>query len=124
MKKKVLAAVILLAVAAAVLCLVLLRPGSTPAGVKILVDGEERQEFFDSTLLTRWDKGAEGLPMEFFISVKAAKQDPFSASAQNELILQLLQSGAIDAKRAVKHMTFEGKDQLLKEMTDDTISKD
>ena len=41
MKKKALTAVILLAVAAAVLCLVLLRPGSTPAGVKILVDGEE-----------------------------------------------------------------------------------
>ena len=41
MKKKTLAAVILLAAAAAVLCLVLLRPGNTPAGVKILVDGEE-----------------------------------------------------------------------------------
>ena len=41
MKKKTLAAVILLAAAAAVLCLVLLRPGNTPAGVKILVDGEK-----------------------------------------------------------------------------------
>ena len=92
--------------------------------VTVLHQGEERTEYFDSSWLTRRDKGYEGLPMEFFISVKAAKQDPFSASAQNELILQLLQSGAIDAKRAVKHMTFEGKDQLLKEMTDDTISKD
>ena len=84
--------------------------------VTILVDGEERQEFFDSTLLTRWDKGAEGLPMEFFISVKAAKQDPFSASAQNELIVQLLQAGAIDPKRAVELMSFEGRDQVLKNM--------
>ena len=41
MKKKALASVILMTAAAAILCLVLLRPGSTPAGVKILVDGEE-----------------------------------------------------------------------------------
>ena len=54
--------------------------------------------------------------MEFFISVKAAKQDPFSASAQNELIVQLLQTGAIDPKRAVELMSFEGRDQVLKNM--------
>ena len=83
--------------------------------VTVLVDGEERQELFDSALLTRRDKGAEGLPVEFFISVKAAKQDPFSASAQNELILQLLQAGAIDPKQAVAFMTFEGRDQILKD---------
>ena len=41
MTKKALAAVILLAVAAAVICLVFLRPGSMPAGVKILVDGAD-----------------------------------------------------------------------------------
>lgn len=41
MKKKALAAAALLAIAAAVLCLVFLRPGSAPAGVKILVDGAE-----------------------------------------------------------------------------------
>ena len=57
--------------------------------------------------------------MEFFISVKAAKQDPFSASAQNELILQLVQAGAIDAKRAVELMHFEGKDQVIKSMKND-----
>ena len=87
--------------------------------VTVVVDGEERQELFDSDLLTRRDKGAEGLPMEFFISVKAAKQDPFSASAQNELILQLVQAGAIDAKRAVELMHFEGKDQVIKSMKND-----
>ena len=84
--------------------------------VTVLVDGAERTEYFDSTWLIRQDKGYEGLPMEFFISVKAAKQDPFSASAQNELIVQLLQAGAIDPKRAVELMTFEGKDQILKGM--------
>ena len=57
-----------------------------------------------------------GMPIEFLISVKAAKQDPFSASAQNELIVQLLQGGAIDPKRAVELMSFEGRDQVLKNM--------
>ena len=86
--------------------------------VTILTDGEEKTEYFDSAWLTRQDEGYEGLPMEFFISVKAAQQDPFSASAQNELILQLMQAGAIDPKRAVKLMMIEGKDQILKEMND------
>ena len=84
--------------------------------VTVVVDGEEREEHFDSALLTRRDEGAEGLPMEFFISVKAAKQDPFSASAQNELIVQLLQMGALDPKRAVELMSFDGKEQVLKKM--------
>ena len=90
-----------------------------PRPVTILVAGEERTEWFDSSFFTRRDQGYEGLPVEFLISVKAAKRDPFSASAQNELILQLLQSGAIDAKRAVTLMNFEGRDQLLKSMQDD-----
>ena len=80
------------------------------------MNGEERTEYFDSALLIRMDKGYEGMPMEFLISVKAAKQDPFSASAQNELIVQLLQTGAIDPKRAVELMSFEGRDQVLKNM--------
>jgi hypothetical protein len=88
--------------------------------VTVLVDGAERTEYFDSTWLIRQDKGYEGLPMEFFISVKAAKQDPFSASAQNELIVQLLQAGAIDPKRAVELMSFEGKDQILKSIQNDS----
>ena len=41
MKKKALAAGILLILIATVLCFVLLRPGTRPSGVKILLDGEE-----------------------------------------------------------------------------------
>ena len=81
--------------------------------------GAGRTEYFDSTMLVRKDEGFEGLPMEFFISIKAAKQDPFSVSAQNELIVQLLQTGAIDAKQAVEVMNFEGKDQILKLLYND-----
>ena len=82
--------------------------------VTIQVLGEDRTEYFDNSLFLRHDEGYEGLPMEFFISIKAAKKDPFSVSAQNELILQLLQTGAIDAKQAVLVMDFEGKDDILR----------
>ena len=84
--------------------------------VTIVENGQEKEERFDSALLTRWDRSVAGMPIEFLISVKAAKQDPFSASAQNELIVQLLQAGAIDPKRAVELMSFEGRDQVLKNM--------
>lgn len=84
--------------------------------VTIMVQGLEKTEYFDSSIFVRQDEGYEGLPVEFFISIKAAKQDPFSVSAQNELILQLIQTGAIDPKYGVELMTFEGKDQLLRLM--------
>jgi len=84
--------------------------------VTFMMLGLERTEYFDSSLFVRQDEGHEGLPVEFFISVKAAKKDPFSVSAQNELILQLIQSGAVDPKYGVDLMTFEGKDELVKLM--------
>ena len=82
--------------------------------VTIYEDGEAQEVLFDSAMLTGTRNGTEGLPLEFYISVKASQQDPFSASAQNELILQLLQAGAIEPKQALEMMIFEGKDQLLK----------
>ena len=84
--------------------------------VTIMILGEEKTEYFDSSLFVRRDEGYEGLPVEFFISVKAAKKDPFSVSAQNELILQLIQAGAVDPKLGIDLMTFEGKDELVKLM--------
>ena len=84
--------------------------------VTVYEDGTPQEAFFDSSLLMEKQEGGASLPIEFYISVKASKQDPFSASAQNELILQLLQAGAIEPKQAVELMIFEGKDQVLKGM--------
>jgi hypothetical protein len=84
--------------------------------VTVYEDGRAREAFFDSSLLMEKKAGGASLPIEFYISVKASQQDPFSASAQNELILQLLQAGAIEPKQAVELMIFEGKDQVLKGM--------
>ncbi len=89
--------------------------------VTIVVNGEEREEHFDSALLIRQDKRGQGLPMEFFISVKAAKQDPFSASAQNELIVRLLKPGGLEPKQAVELRNVGGKDQVLKSIKKESM---
>lgn len=57
--------------------------------------------------------------MEFFISVKASRQNKFAAAAQNELVLQLMQMGALRPRQAVELMLFEGKEQVLKVMDRD-----
>ena len=85
-----------------------------PVTIQIL--GENKTEYFDSSFFIRQDEGCEGLPVEFFISVKAAKKDPFSVSAQNELIMQLIQAGAVDPKHGVDMMDFDGKDELVRLM--------
>ena len=79
-------------------------------------DGEQKQVLFDSAMLTQSTPNGQGLPMEFYISVKAAKHTPFTAAAQNELMLQLIQAGVLAPEDAVELMIFEGSEQVLKKM--------
>jgi hypothetical protein len=56
------------------------------------------------------------LPIEFYISVKAQQETKYSAMSQNELALRMLQSGIMSPAQAVELMVFEGKEQLLKQL--------
>lgn len=85
--------------------------------VTITENGESRECLFDSAQLLPTKERA--LPMEFFISVKASRQNKFAAAAQNELVLQLMQMGALRPRQAVELMLFEGKEQVLKVMDRD-----
>lgn len=78
--------------------------------VMITENGVTREVYFHSELL----RYTEGRPVEFFISVKAAKQSKFSAAAQNELLLQLMQAGALTPRQTVELMRFDGQEQVLK----------
>ena len=69
-----------------------------------------------TTFLPKPNRNITRLKLALTIGVKAAKKDPFSVSAQNELILQLIQAGAVDPKLGIDLMTFEGKDELVKLM--------
>lgn len=84
--------------------------------VTIITDGQPEEVLFDSALLMESGAGEVEFPIEFYISVKAARQNRFAAAAQNELILKLVQAGALPAQQAVELMSFEGKDQVLKQM--------
>jgi len=84
--------------------------------VTIVVEGRSQETVFDSEMLLKEGYGGVDLPIEFYISVKAGKQNRFAAAAQNELILQLVQIGALGAADAVELMHFEGKELVLQKM--------
>ncbi len=85
--------------------------------VNVTVNGEMKECTFESAMLVRRSaKGNVLLPIEFYISVKAQQETKYSAMGQNELALKMLQSGMVSPAQAVELMVFEGKDQLLKQM--------
>lgn len=84
--------------------------------VTITVDGQTQEALFDSAELVEEGVGGVEYPIEFYISVKAARQNRFAAASQNELMLKLVQVGALAPSQAVELMIFDGKEQVLKEM--------
>jgi len=84
--------------------------------VNVTIDGELKEMTFESAMLMRRAPGNVFLPVEFCISVKAQRETKYSAMSQNELVMKMLQSGMMKPEQAVELMVFEGKDQLLKEL--------
>ena len=84
--------------------------------VNVTINGETKERTFESTMLVKKALGNVALPIEFYISVKAQQETKYSAMSQNELALRMLQSGIMTPAQAVELMVFEGKDQLLKQL--------
>ncbi|HRX59539.1 MAG TPA: hypothetical protein P5075_12285 [Eubacteriales bacterium] len=84
--------------------------------VNVTVDGEVKEYTFESAMLMRRVPGNVCLPIEFFISVKAQQETRYTAMNQNELVLRMLQSGIMKPVQAVELMMFDGKDELLKQL--------
>jgi hypothetical protein len=84
--------------------------------VNVTVDGEVKEYTFESAMLMRRVPGNVYLPIEFFISVKAQQETRYTAMNQNELVLRMLQSGIMKPVQAVELMMFDGKDELLKQL--------
>lgn len=57
------------------------------------------------------DLGNE-LPMEFMVSVKVQRENRFSVTAHNELMLTMLKAGMITSDVALEMMRFDGKEQV------------
>lgn len=84
--------------------------------VTVTVEGEPKEVLFDSQRMCKPMLDGVRLPIEFSVSIKAVRQNRFSAASQNELMLSLLGLGALSTRQAIELMVFEGKEQVLKAM--------
>ena len=85
--------------------------------VNVTLDGELKECTFESAMLMRrTGNGKTLMPIEFYISIKAQQETKYAAMSQNELALRMLQSGMMNPAQAVELMVFEGKDELLKQL--------
>ena len=53
------------------------------------------------------------IPLEFSVSVKVQQENRFSITANNELVLALVQTGIIPADVALKLLMFDGKEEAI-----------
>lgn len=70
-----------------------------------------RGQFSRSSLVALSELGNE-LPIEFAVSVKVQRENRFSVTAHNELMLTMLKAGMITADVALEMMRFDGKEQV------------
>ena len=54
------------------------------------------------------------VPIEFMVSIKVERENRFTTTAHNELVLQMVQMGVVTPQQAIELMVFEGKEQLLR----------
>lgn len=84
-----------------------------PREVLVTVDGQQTSETFESAIMSRKTEGGNDVPIEFFISIKVQRENRWSVTAHNELILQMVQLGILQPTQALEVMVFEGKEELL-----------
>ena len=85
-----------------------------PREVLLTIDGQQVNATFESALMERQSALGNGeIPIEFMVSIKVERENKFTTTAQNELVLQMVQLGVIQPQQAVELMVFEGKEQVL-----------
>ena len=84
-----------------------------PRQLTLTIDGQQVQAEFQSSIMERQTALGNNIPIEFMISIKIEKENRWATTAQNELILQMVQLGIIQPSQAVELMEFEGKESLL-----------
>lgn len=84
-----------------------------PREVLLTIDGQQEVATFESAIMERQTKLGNVVPIEFMISVKVERENRWSVTAHNELILQMVQLGVLQPGQAVELMEFEGKEMIL-----------
>ena len=85
-----------------------------PRDVLLTIDGQQQTATFESAIMERESALGNDVPIEFMISIKVERENRFTTTAQNELILQMVQLGVVTPQQAVELMVFEGKETLLR----------
>jgi hypothetical protein len=85
-----------------------------PREVLLTIDGQQQTATFESAIMERESALGNDVPIEFMISIKVERENRFTTTAQNELVLQMVQLGVIQPQQAVELMVFEGKETLLR----------
>lgn len=81
-------------------------------------NGKTEVAVFDPALFFRNGAFGSRIPVEFFVSIKVQRQNRFNVASQNELYLQMLSLGVIDANQALELMHFDGKELVLSKAKD------
>lgn len=89
-----------------------------PRHVRVMRDGQLTSMTFESAMMTRLSETGVDVPIEFFISIKVETQRQWQVQTHNELMLQLMQIGALTPEQGVENMIFEGREGILKTMAD------
>ena len=84
-----------------------------PRDVLLTVNGQQITATFESAIMERQSALGNEVPIEFMVSIKVERENKFTTTAHNELILQMVQMGVIQPAQALELMVFEGKEQLL-----------
>lgn len=84
-----------------------------PRQLTLTINGQQVQAEFQSSIMERETALGNRIPIEFMISIKIEKENRWATTAQNELVLQMVQLGIIQPAQAVELMEFEGKEALL-----------
>ena len=85
-----------------------------PREVLLTVNGQQVTATFESAIMERQSALGNGeIPIEFMVSIKVERENRFTTTAHNELVLQMVQLGVLQPAQALELMVFEGKEQML-----------
>ena len=89
-----------------------------PRHVLVVKNGEEIPMTFESALMTETADTGVDVPIEFMIDVEVETQRQWQVQTHNELMIQLMQLGIFDPMMLLSNMIFEGKEAILKQVSD------
>lgn len=85
--------------------------------VRLNENGTSQKAAFTANMLTKLSAAGVEMPVEFSVSVKVEQETPWSRQAQNELVLNMMDRGAIQPQDGLEAMQFDGKEAILAKMS-------